>query len=1037
MAFRVLLQCICLVLFGPFVIVLGDVFQEEVEIGTNSPVTGASYFFTGLPAVDEGWHFQLTVYTYETDFESSYEYIDLISANDNSLSSYCDPGVDGGSSYYLCIANVDVTDYVSNTGELTVTTKGTIHVDCCHYNGYVLYMRYKLRWGNESLPLELVSEGGTNLPTVGVGHTFTSLPYGAAGSAFLTVDVIANDYESISEYVNMISANGNTLSSFCDPGVDGYDYYYTCLSSIDVSSLVDSLGELYVATTATSDVNYYPYNGYYYLYVRYTISYILSPTQNPTPLPTAPTGMPTEVPTSPSSLPTSLPSFCPSGIPTSYPSVPTGFPTSYPTGVNFYWEGGTNSPWNGISFTFRGLSPIEVGQVVMLTVDVYATDFSSFSEYVDMISANGNTLSTYCDPGVDSGFYYYSCIYQYDVTNLVDSEGKLEVFTSGTSDINCCHYNGYVLYVFYAVDIMSSPTSYPSALDPTPVPSEPQVTLSFEDGTNAATNGVTHMFTGVPNTVPVKLNVEVYTTDFDSSNEYVDLISANGNTISNFCNPGTQEGGYFFLCVNSYDVSGYISSNGELTVVTTATAEINCCSYNGYYLYVRYTISYDSDYEVLSTEPTSTPSEDYTIVSEVIGTDDVQNGAHWAFWGLPSPSNSEMAQGGALSASAIVLLTVEVYATDFAAADEFVDSIVANQQTLSSFCNPGVDSGGYFYNCLTDYDVSNLVDSSGNLDVTTTATSPVDCCAYNGYYLYVRYTIKYKYPSESIPTPSPAAEWRLEWEGGTDFPDLYGIEHTFTELNEGYSYYLTVEVYETDFSSFFSYVSGIFANGAELLESGSCVPVNCGSLFQDCLFEIDITSHVVWGSSHGYLRVETYGSSVGGACPYLGYSFYARYSVTRKRNDSDEGSSSSATLSIVLGVIFPVGLFCFFLYAWYVYSKKKSPRVGHETENGSSVYSNYNNGNVTSTYPQTIDRSGFQLSQSYVIPSAPPLQYSIAQPQRSYPVAASTNRVDGARDVGAYAMPVNLPRSLIIARINTGDDVSGVPYAGAARIVQE
>jgi hypothetical protein len=102
---------------------------------------------------------------------------------------------------------------------------------------------------------------------------------------------------------------------------------------------------------------------------------------------------------------------------------------------------------------------------------------------------------------------------------------------------------------------------------------------------------------------------------------------------------------------------------------------------------------------------------------------------------------------------------VEVFETDFDATSEYVDGISAGSTTLSSNCNPGVESGTNYYTCLSGQDVNADV-SSGSLTVLTTATSEVNFGPYNGYYLYVKYTL-----SKTLVATLP-----MVWEGGTNSP---------------------------------------------------------------------------------------------------------------------------------------------------------------------------------------------------------------------------------------------------------------------------
>jgi hypothetical protein len=112
------------------------------------------------------------------------------------------------------------------------------------------------------------------------------------------------------------------------------------------------------------------------------------------------------------------------------------------------WEGGTNYPLDGVSHTFTGLDTSQ--HAYFLMVQAYATDFGSNSEYVDGIYAGTTSLSSHCNPGVDTGGFYYTCVAGHDVTADV-SAGSLVVSATATSDVNCCAYNGYYLYMKFTL----------------------------------------------------------------------------------------------------------------------------------------------------------------------------------------------------------------------------------------------------------------------------------------------------------------------------------------------------------------------------------------------------------------------------------------------------------------------------------------------------------------------------------------------------------------------------------------------------------
>jgi hypothetical protein len=239
-----------------------------------------------------------------------------------------------------------------------------------------------------------------------------------------------------------------------------------------------------------------------------------------------------------------------------------------------------------VSNSFSGLDTTRYKYA--LSVEVYATDFQDASEYVDGIFAGGSILSSNCNPGVDGGGFYFSCVSSQDVTADV-SGGSLLVKATATSQINCCAYNGYYLYVRYTLSpyvlSLHVPTGAPSfapSLYPSASPTGERD--MWEGGTNSPLVGVSHTFSGLDTaSYTYSLTVEVYATDFGFASEYVDGIFAGASLLSSNCDPGVDSGGYYFDCVSSEDVTADVSG-GSLLVKATATLDVNCCSYNGYFL---------------------------------------------------------------------------------------------------------------------------------------------------------------------------------------------------------------------------------------------------------------------------------------------------------------------------------------------------------------------------------------------------------------------------------------------------------------------
>lgn len=484
-------------------------------------------------------------------------------------------------------------------------------------------------------------EGGTVDTYRGVTHVFRNLPLGA--DLHLTVKVVQTDFSAKAEFVNGIFANGQQLLRSCNPGVDNIMQFFVCLVNRNVSALVDD-GVLNVTTTATSFVNMNPYEGNL-LHVRYTVTDSLFPTA-------APSNRPSVAPTVKGSSP--APSFRPSRRPT--PSAPTLFPTTpQPTRVpnrgstfDLSVEVGTTDVTEGVTYTFFGVNETTVGYV---EVDVLQTDFNDADEYINEITVNDQVVSTFCNPNGQATQIYSNCLRNYEVYGTQDATITLTV--RATPKVNCCPYQGQLLYVRISLTHFEKPTVMPTRLPsslptvspsanpsatpslsptktnapttlspsyaptvkpsyrPTSTPSTEYPTITpgfsvvFEGGTNDVRSGVSHTFVGLLHS-PLFLRVEVYPTDFsDVATEYIDRIRVNGRTLSSFCFPGQGSIDDFFVCLYSTDVASLVNSIGELTVVITASEQVNSYPKDGYLLFVRLTIS---DTAFPSPLPTSMPS---------------------------------------------------------------------------------------------------------------------------------------------------------------------------------------------------------------------------------------------------------------------------------------------------------------------------------------------------------------------------------------------------------------------------------------------
>jgi len=644
----------------------------------------------------------------------------------------------------------------------------------------------------------------------------------------LTVEVYETDFDASSEYVDEIVAGSTVLSSNCNPGVQEGGAFYTCVSASDVTADVSG-GSLLVNTIGSSEVNCCGYLTYY-LYVKYTLSKT----------PVASGGL--------------------------------------------SWEGGTNSPTSGVSYSFTGLDTSLYSYV--LTVEVYETDFDASSEYVDEIVAGSTVLSSNCNPGVQEGGAFYTCVSASDVTADV-SGGSLLVNTIGSSEVNCCGYLTYYLYVKYTLipapisgNIPTSiPTMYPS-IGPNLSP------IIWEGGVSYPSTSVYYTFTGLDtSTYSYKLDVEVYATDFQSSNEYVESIYAAASLLSSYCDPGVDSGSYFYSCILGRDVTTDISGN-SLIVQATATISVDCCSHMGNTFHVKYTL----------TPYVSIPS---TIMEWEGGTNSPQYGIEHTFSGLDSSVNRYW-------------LSVAVYVTNFQKSTKFVNEISAEGNMLLSYCNPGQDDGGFYYTCVSDYDVTEMI-SWNSLSVFSSATQYVDSYPYLGNVFHVKYTL-----STSISS--------RQWEGGTNNPTS-GVSYAFTGLDTSvYRYELSVEVYETNFLASWEYVSNIEASDRYL--SSFCNPnIDHGGQFYSCVSHADVTDDV---TSLNSLMVSTYATSSVDSNPYQGYVLYVRYTlhpihVGLSYTDTDSGGSAVAIIfSIMMAVMVCCGILIALFFRIYRAKRKQN-----------------------------------------------------------------------------------------------------------------
>lgn len=345
--------------------------------------------------------------------------------------------------------------------------------------------------------------------------------------------------------------------------------------------------------------------------------------------------------------------------------------------------------------------------------------------------------------------------------------------------------------------------------------------------------------------------------------------------------------------------------------------------------------------------------------------------------------------------------------TDFSEDDEYVDAIRVNGVTISSFCDPGVDSGGEFYTCLSIYDITDMVPPNGIVEVVTTATSEVACCGYSGNPLYVKYTITYK---DGIRDNTPQdAEDDLIWEGGTnDFNT--GLVHTFDDLDAGYDYKLTVAVVATDYEVSEKYIRAIIVNGQSALAGESCdIGSSCGDHgYYKCLAGRDVSEVIVRGRTGGYLKVTVLSTDNLDECPYRGYLLYARYILSKTAKNEGQYASS---LPIIYTVIM-IGLFAIAITVYCIIKRRKNMNERRIHDNATVP------AREPRQLPQSTSISLTGAATTYAIPA--PAQAHAVQLTQSYALTAAPSRSQH-----------NEPPALAVARISSQQD--NVPVAGYAR----
>ena len=177
------------------------------------------------------------------------------------------------------------------------------------------------------------------------------------------------------------------------------------------------------------------------------------------------------------------------------------------------------------------------------------------------------------------------------------------------------------------------------------------------------------------------------------------------------------------------------------------------------------------------------------------------------------------------------------------------------------------------------------------------ANQSIHLTLFQGFLFYVRYTLDIVYLPTSIPTARPTRSFaptisvvpsispsvtpsslpstneRIFEDGAIVATD--GVSYTFENCDPiNHTYYLTVEVYQTDFFDSSEYVSSIRLNGH--LVSDYCNPgLDCDPSYYSCFRDLVVTSYI----DSGYLTVDVIGTAAVNQCPLGEYALYVRYSL--------------------------------------------------------------------------------------------------------------------------------------------------------------
>ena len=428
--------------------------------------------------------------------------------------------------YRTCISEIDVSNHVDESGNLTLTLLAEEDIKCytCYYEDSVddvptiraniVVTSTHLKHYEPVEPFSYVWEGGYMNGNYH-WHTITGLV--GVDNLYVTFEVFPTDYDDI--YNEYMAFNWN----YCYPKVECGSDFYTCHEE-NVGHDISDAGSYTFTMYFSWAVNYCPYNGYYH-YVRVTA--------------------------------TSIPP------PSAEPSI------TNPVQV---WEGGSNDRYVEHTFnvhTFNA-SHYSPGDDLFVQVEVYETDFDRDFEYIKLITVGETVLSTFCNPDQECGDRYFVCLRDINVASLIDwDSGNLTFAVEASSTVDICPYNGFTLYSRIALytQQLSPPTLLPSSTPTTVVGST--LDESWSGQTVAAANSIEHTFNRLESYEHVYLSVDVSYPRYEPGRI---RITVNGEVIS-VCAFSLYCSFAYQACLRTQDMKGLVSADGELTVVLNALTD--------------------------------------------------------------------------------------------------------------------------------------------------------------------------------------------------------------------------------------------------------------------------------------------------------------------------------------------------------------------------------------------------------------------------------------------------------------------------------